>query len=341
MLGILKSVDDMVEVEEIGNRASALRELKALRHHLIDGWPTILKGNLEGYLEIVEQTAAGIRRLTKLPVGALIDLRAEGKKVSNLDHERVLIAIRRELALAQAQIDLDDYEAFRAALDRALTACGEAVALVDETQRTGLYRGKATNNERRLKVATQRNAQRALQEERLGLAAVVKVFLLECPDPDRLLARLEHMTQAVANDPKSTARLRQTLIDGKTLVENAIARERGKPQQLLAPNLGHISDRQVQSVLDTPPGLLDAELAHEQRLGIEMAVEEGLVLVLRDGMASDEEIWRRYSTLEEAPAQPFKALVERRKALSASGRLRIGGKSEEGATLWCLMETEI
>jgi hypothetical protein len=191
--------------------------------------------------------------------------------------------------------------------------------------------------------AHSRSVKRALQEERLGLAAIVKAFLLECPEPEnarRLLARLDAMADGAANNPRVSAKLRQALIDGALFVRTAIERETGRPQSLLAPHVGHVAGGAVDRLISDgdQPSLLGAQAAHDERNDTIIAVQEALVRVLREGAATDAEIEVRYRRLAGVPQHAPGALLDRRKELTADGRISDSGSRHKGQPMWVLVE---
>src|SRR5258708_38673753 len=71
---------------------------------------------------------------------------------------------------------------------------------------------------RKVQAAAERSAVRALKEERLALAAIGKVFVLECDNPARLLSRLEAMARNAERSPRVPVRVRRTLLHGALIV---------------------------------------------------------------------------------------------------------------------------
>jgi len=129
-----------------------------------------------------------------------------------------------------------------------------------------------------VKAAAKRSVERALQEERLAIAAIVKVMLIEVPDPGRVLARLDAMTRAAEANPRVPPTIRRQLIDATRFVRTAIERERGKPQSLFEPHVGHVAPKDVDALVAPTRGpqqlglvnntsvLGDVEAAHEDRV---------------------------------------------------------------------------
>ena len=205
--------------------------------------------------------------------------------------------------------------------------------------------------ERRVKQVAERSRERALQEERLALAAIAKVIVLEVPDPGRLLARLEAMVRAASQQSSTPIRVRQALIDGEALVRNAINRELGRPQALLnPPGWNHVNPKAVDRIvggealpqqlgLENDGGLGDVISAQAEQATTILAVHECLVKVLRQyGPATDQELYDRYLALDDAPRHSAQALKERRKELCLSGRV-VHSRIKRGRDpVWSLVE---
>jgi hypothetical protein len=210
---------------------------------------------------------------------------------------------------------------------------------------------RANEKEKRVKQASARSMERALREERLALAAIAKCFILESPDPGRLLARLEAMTRSAQQSGKTTVAIQQSLLDAVKMIRNAINRELGKPQELMDPNVGHVMASRVDRLVgpDGNPisfqqlGLMsdgdlgDVITAHEEQTATIFRVHDQLVKVLRRGPATDKEIYRRYILHPDTQPQSQKALLERRKELTVSGRIREAGRHKD-EPIWGLVE---
>jgi len=210
-------------------------------------------------------------------------------------------------------------------------------------------RKPASEKEKRVKQAASRSTERALREERLALAAIAKCFVLESPDPGRLLARLEAMARSAQQNGKTTVAVRQSLLDSVKLIRNAINRELGKPQELLDPHVGHVIPSRVERLVgdDTIPqqlGLMsngdlgDVIAAHDEQTATIFHVHEKVVEVLRSGPATDREIYRRYTLRPDTKPHSKTALTERRKELTQTGRIRDTGSKHKGEPVWALVE---
>jgi len=203
--------------------------------------------------------------------------------------------------------------------------------------------------------ASARSLERALAEERLALAAITKVFLLETPDPSRLLARLEAMCRAAEQDRRTPAKLRRSLLTAVLLVRTAIQRELGKPQSLLEPDVGHTAPAKVDALVAPTDGaqqlglgaqdslLGDVEEAQAERVQTISTVHAEIVRLLReDGAATDSELHARYAHTRMGVALPLQsptAIRERRQELCAAGRVVRAGQ-REGAPAWDIVERE-
>jgi hypothetical protein len=211
----------------------------------------------------------------------------------------------------------------------------------------------AKGDKAKVKRAAERSLQRALREERLAIAAIVKVFLLEVPDPGRVLARLDAMVRAAEQNPRTPATVRRQLIDATRFVRTAIERERGKPQSLLDPHVEHVSPAAVDKLVATTDGpqqlglvgnesvLGDVEAAHEQRVTTIAVVHKALVEILREkGAASDVELHSYYLEANQEgalPPQSLKAVTDRRRELVAAGRVVSVGQ-RAGTARWDIVE---
>lgn len=207
-------------------------------------------------------------------------------------------------------------------------------------------------HEAEVKRAAERSLERALKEERTAIAAITKCFLLECPSPERALARIEAMVRAADANPRTTAATRRTLIDGATFVRTAIERELGKPQSLFDPHVGHVKGEAVDKLVqgsEVPEqlGLAhdgklgDTVAAHEERTETLAVVQNALVDVIRThGAMTDAGLWYMYSQNITVPRQSAAEISARRKELTRSGRLRRAGSATDagGVPKWDLVE---
>lgn len=209
----------------------------------------------------------------------------------------------------------------------------------------------------KVKAAHQRSLERALQEERLAIAAIVKVMLIEVPDPARVMARLDAMTRAAEANPRVPATVRRQLLDATRFVRTAIERETGKPQSLFDPHVGHTSPRDVDALVNPTDGpqqlglvghqgsmLGDVEDAHEDRVRTIAAVHTALVGLLKsEGAATDRELYARYTLANQGalPMQSQKAITERRRELVGAGRVVGAGKGLRGEPAWDVVEREL
>jgi hypothetical protein len=208
----------------------------------------------------------------------------------------------------------------------------------------------------KVKKATQRSLERALQEERLAIAAIVKVMLIEVPDPRRVLARLDAMTRAAEANPRVPPAVRRQLIDATRFVRTAIERETGRPQSLFDPHVGHTSPKDVDALVAPTRGpqqlglvnngstLGDVEEAHDQRVKTISAVHTALVGLLREGgAATDRELFTRYMLANAGaalPVQSQKAITERRRELFAAGRIVSAARERGAEPVWDVVERD-
>ena len=195
--------------------------------------------------------------------------------------------------------------------------------------------------------------ERALKEERLGLAVIARAFVQESGDAGRLLTRIEAQTRNALADPKMPMGVRQALRDGADIVRNAIAREIGKPQQLLNPSVGHVSPAAVEKVasvennaeqlglISNGSSLGDVQAAHTEQKQTLSAAHEALVIAIRQGAATDAEIFRRYSALQGVPHQSESSVRDRRKELTSAGRVCASGSKYRGDPMWTLVEARL
>jgi hypothetical protein len=208
-----------------------------------------------------------------------------------------------------------------------------------------------------LKRAAQRSAEKALIEERLALAAIVKVFLAEVPEPERALRRIEAMVRSAEANAKTPVATRKMLLDAHRFIATAVERETGRPQTLFDPHVRHLREAEVEAVGDAHPqgeqlgfgngGLADAEEAHAERVRTVGRVQTILVELLKQGACSDAELWARYIRAgrlspDQAPAQSLTEIGKRRKELTANGRvLATGERNKLHEPLWGLLESSI
>lgn len=201
----------------------------------------------------------------------------------------------------------------------------------------------AAKGNKRVARAAERSAEKALKEERLALAAITKVMLLECPDPGRVLSRLEAMARSAEGNPRTPLATRKMLQDGVKFVRTAIQRENGKPQALFDPHVGHVKAEKVDELVEGTDGaqqlgltgqdsfLGDVEVAHTERVDTITKVHGAIVELIREhGPLSDAELFDRYVVRSHDvgvswPMQSRKAIAERRKELSGAGRLTGAG----------------
>lgn len=204
---------------------------------------------------------------------------------------------------------------------------------------------KQVDADKALAKARERGLTDALAQERLALAAIAKVVLLEVDDPQRVLARLDAMCRAAGSNRKVPPGTRRAMLDGTRLIRRAIERERGLNQgtqaTLLDPPRPEPNPRLVDEIAaatDGPQqlGLVgneqiggDAEQAHEERVATLGAIHAAIVHVLqRHGASSDEELHHRYAMSVvrghfevPPPIQTLTSIKERRRELVAAGRI--------------------
>lgn len=199
---------------------------------------------------------------------------------------------------------------------------------------------------RRVHDAQLRSAQTALREERLALAAITKVMLLEVPDPSRVLARLDAMARAAEANPRTTVSTKRMLLDATRFVRTAIQRELGKPQELFDPHVGHVDADKVDELVEPVNGnqqlglagqgsfLGDVEEAHAERVTTITRVQSAIVDLYRgEGVLTDRALHANYllaGARSPLPMQSYAALVERRKELAAAGRVVSAGNGAWG-----------
>lgn len=212
---------------------------------------------------------------------------------------------------------------------------------------TAAKRGKAAIKDAHIKAL-----ERALREERLALAAVVKVMLIEVPDPARVLARLDAMSRAAEQNPRTSAAVRKQLLDATLFVKTAIQRERGRPQELFEPDVGHTRPKDVDALVEASDGpqqlglvnneqIGDAGEAHDERVRTIGQVHTALIGLYREhGALSDRELHGHYAVVAPTrglPRQTQGAVTERRRELLAAGRLS-RAEQRGGEPAWDLVE---
>ncbi len=200
--------------------------------------------------------------------------------------------------------------------------------------------------------AAQRSMGRALREERLALAVLAKIFLLEVPNPDRLLARIGAVVRSASTQKGFSQEARQALIDCERLVRNALARELGRPQTLMDPPgwMGHVNPRTVDKVISGEPigqqlglsasngDLTDVAEAQTDRMQTVLAVHDKIVEALKEGPATERVLYQRYIVFPDAPPHSPRALTERRRELTQSGRVKDTGVRVGTEPVWALVE---
>jgi hypothetical protein len=208
----------------------------------------------------------------------------------------------------------------------------------------------------KVKRAARRSMEAALREERLAIGAIVKVMLLEVPDPGRVLARLDAMVRAAEANPRMTPTIRRQLLDASRFVRAAIQREEGRPQELFDPHVGHVRAEAVDALVAPTDGaqqlglegqtsmLGDVESAHAERVALLATVHDALVEIVRGhGALSDLELHARYVHRgafagSGLPLQSPKAIAERRRELCAAGRFV---RAEGREVKWDIVEREV
>ena len=151
------------------------------------------------------------------------------------------------------------------------------------------------------------------------------------------MARLDAMTRAAEANPRVPPTIRRQLIDATRFVRTAIERERGKPQSLFEPHVGHVAPKDVDALVAPTRGpqqlglvnntsvLGDVEAAHEDRVRMISTVHAALVGILRDeGPLTDRDLhasYKRANVDSPLPRQSSKAVVERRRELVGAGRV--------------------
>lgn len=193
----------------------------------------------------------------------------------------------------------------------------------------------------KVKRAERRSAEKALREERLALAAITKVMMLECPEPARVLSRLDAMVRAANANSRVPATTRRALLDGTRFVRAAILRESEAPQMFDPPEAAP-KPAEVDALVDSTDGpsqlglegqgsfLGDVETAHKERVETLRRVHEGVVEMIRKfGPLTDRALWERYTMnahVEGWPPQSPGAIADRRKELCGAGRLVSAGR---------------
>src|SRR5688572_14647974 len=80
-----------------------------------------------------------------------------------------------------------------------------------------------------------RSVRQALAEERMAITAIAKVMLLECPDPSRVLVRIDSMARAAEADRRVPPSTVKAILDAQTFLRRAASRESEKPKPLFDP----------------------------------------------------------------------------------------------------------
>lgn len=194
---------------------------------------------------------------------------------------------------------------------------------------------------KRAQDARIRTLERKLSEERMALTAIVKVMLLEVPDPRRMLARLEAMVHA-AESAQTNVTLHRELVTATMLVRAAVKMEQrgGVTPEATDALVALTSGEQQLRHVNQESILGDVEAAHGERVDTIKVVHDFILLVLRDEPRTERELHASYwqaSMRTGLPRQTFDAFVERRRELSAAWRVRQVGE-KDGEPTWGLVE---
>lgn len=208
---------------------------------------------------------------------------------------------------------------------------------------------KADKTPPKVAAAAKRSADKALREERVALAAITKVMLLECPEPARVLSRLDAMVRAANGNPRVPAGTRRALLDGTRFVRAALAKDGGKQDGLFDPATPVPKPAEVAALVTSTDGpsqlgldgqgsfLGDVETAHAERVDTIGRVHQAVIELIKErGPMVDRELWERYAFDAHSrgwPPQSPTAVADRRKELTAAGRL-VGA----GLGKWDLVE---
>lgn len=192
---------------------------------------------------------------------------------------------------------------------------------------------------KKLEAKRVRNLEAALKEERLGLMALTLAFCRSHGDPDRLMAKVNAMAAAIADDPRASAGLRAAMVHGRAYIENALAVEAGRPQRLFEPDVGHVKPDQAVRLVNAGPEQMTLggpEASMNQRDDFSQRVDAGLVAALEVGALTEEELFARYAINPDNPRASQAQLRRRRRHLANLGRLV--KTSEEGTDKWTTIE---
>lgn len=195
---------------------------------------------------------------------------------------------------------------------------------------------------KKLEAKRIKNLEAALKEERLGLMALTLAFCRSHGDTDRLVAKVNAMAAAVADDPRASAGLRAAMVHGRAYIENAVAVEAGRPQRLFEPDVGHVKPDQAAALVDAGPeqmtlGGPEASITHREDFA--QRVDAGLLAALEVGALGEDELFARYAMNQDNPKASQAQLRRRRRHLANVGRLV---KTSEGGTdKWTTIERTV
>lgn len=192
---------------------------------------------------------------------------------------------------------------------------------------------------KKLEAKRVKNLERALKEERLGLMALTLAFCRTHGDTAALVAKVNAMAAAVADDPRASAGLRAAMVHGRAYVENAVAAELGRPQRLFEPDVGHVSPDRAGALVEAGPEQMTLggpEATITERDNFAQRVDAGLVAALEVGALGEDELFARYAINPDNPRASKAQLRRRRRHLANLGRLV--KTAEDGTDKWTTIE---
>lgn len=181
------------------------------------------------------------------------------------------------------------------------------------------------------------NLERALREERTGLVAIAAACLQECPDPARLMNRLEGMAHA-AGAARKPGRQYDAIIAGREIFARAFEQHIMKPQGLFDPDVGHVDPGTVEKLVADAPvqmALQSPKVQREDLLAARRLLQERIVELLRAGPRTDREIW----TALGQPRLTFDDCYYLRSELTKRGRV-VRSETNALGPIWTLPEIQ-
>lgn len=165
-----------------------------------------------------------------------------------------------------------------------------------------------------------REAERLLQQERLGLDAVVTIFLQLTPDPERAMERLDQMAET-AVEQNLSARTRDAIIFGQQLFRRRLERHLLKQLELLPLD----EAEKLADNVGEQGSLLEPHTIHGAQASAEQETRDRVLAVFRNkGVLSDVDLYRAFQmayrgSASRAQIEQARVSLRRQGILARSG----------------------